>query len=300
MSSDDSFDETFGKPHLTFSKLTETLAHIETIIQDLDIRNELSRNNVHHIMRLTRPLYNDELPMQDKIRIAGDLKNAIEQILSYSDIGDQLLSKANQLIRQYPEEFHNVTFDFTNFKAFKFVAMTDAQFALSAIRKKGVNTKSVSDLLELRIIQYQLYDYSSKVSNMISEEIYREGRKNDPNNLTRERFDELSKDLEEARQSASKYSQKYKDAKRKLQEKDSEIESLQYKIGSIREEYEDRIKMMRMNMENKDKEITNLRQTAHEHVLKQREIVSLRAQLVTEKEKYSALYAKYQVYSKPK
>ncbi|OHS99687.1 hypothetical protein TRFO_08336 [Tritrichomonas foetus] len=278
-------------------RYTEALSKIDNAIEDLAIKNDLTPNNVRVLSNLTRRLYNQLLTHLERSKIASDLQKSIEQVLSFSDIPDQIISKCDSISKRFPEEFHNVSYDFTNLRAFKLPALEDAKNALVNLKNHGHrnDVEPILSLLELRFIHFTLYKGAEELQNTISSMMVNDMHRNDPNNFSKERFEQILKELQEAKKEASIFSEKLKKKKEKYHKEKQVNENLTMNLAALREEVAYRERIYSLEIERRDKELRQLRNIAHEHSLKQREIQALLSQIQTEKDKFISLETKYQL-----
>ena len=139
-------------------KYIDALSKIDATIDELAIRNDMTPNNEKVLTTITRKLHNDLLTHLERSRLVIDLQKSVEQVLSFTDIPDQILTKCEALSKRFPEEFHNVTYDFTNIKSFKLPALEDAKGALTNLKNHGYRQEAepILNLLELIFLHYNL------------------------------------------------------------------------------------------------------------------------------------------------
>ena len=277
-------------------KYIDALSKIDATIDELAIRNDMTPNNEKVLTTITRKLHNDLLTHLERSRLVIDLQKSVEQVLSFTDIPDQILTKCEALSKRFPEEFHNVTYDFTNIKSFKLPALEDAKGALTNLKNHGYRQEAepILNLLELIFLHYNLYQGVEELNSAISKMIVDERRKKDPNCLTKENFEDLRFQLQDAKKEASIYAQKWKKNKEKYHTQKQTNERLKMNLVSLRDEIEYRQKLYDIEIERREKELKQLRNVAHEHSMKLREVQALYSQIQSEKEKYNILEAKYQ------
>ena len=164
-------------------------------------------------------------------------------------------------------------------------------------------------LLELRALHFNLFSNSEEILTSISEMMVKEMRRNDPNNLSKERFDDIIKELQETKQEAIKFSNKWKKAKEKNKKMKELNERLNTNISLMRDDFDYRQKVNLLEIERRDKELRQLRNVVHDYTMKQHEIQSvksqnqvlhtqiqaLQSQVQGEKERYESLEAKYKI-----
>jgi hypothetical protein len=283
-------------PNAPSPRFLDCLSKVDTAIEDLTFRHELSENNVQGLTKQTRRLYNDLLDNKERAKIASDLRNLVDQILSFSATGDQILTLSEDLQRRFPEKLHNISFDFTNFRAFKYLALKDALDSLNNLSSHGYRceVQPILTLTELRMIQWTLHSTVNSLQESISEMMIRDHKMQNPDDLSREKFTTMMSDLDLAKQETVKFSDKYHKTKQKLKKERELRETITLSLQNAREDFErERIKWG-MERERKERELASLGNVAHDHFVLQCEMESLRAQLAVERERVANLQTKYQ------
>lgn len=289
----------------------ELLNEIMNIIEDLELKDDLPSNNAKILMNFARKLNNQLLTHIERSKLASDFQKAIDQVLSFSDVPDQIISKCDFLKQKFPEEFHNISYDFRNMKSFKYPALEDCKNALINLKNHGQRNEvsPILNLVELRILHFNLFSKVEGIQASISDMMVKEMHRNDPNNLSKERFDDILKELQEAKQDVAKFANKWKKAKDKYKSMKELNERLNTNISLMREDFDYRQKVNLLEIERRDKELRQLRNVAHEHSQKHHELQSLKSQnqvlhaqiqalqtqMQGEKERYESLEAKYRI-----
>lgn len=289
----------------------ESLNQIMNIIDDLDLKDDLTTNNVKILMNFARKLNNQLLTHIERSKLASDFQKAIDQVLSFSDVPDQIISRCDFLSKKFPEEFHNISYDFRNLHAFKYPALEDCKNSLINLKNHGHRNEAdpILKLIELRSLHFKLFTSVEELQTAISNMMVKEMHRNDPNNLSKERFEDILKDLYEAKQEAEKFSIECKKAQDECKTMKELNERLKANIVIMRDDFDYRQKVNLLEIERRDKELRQLRNVAHDHLQTQHEIHSLnsqnqvlRAQIQAlqnqvhqEKERYETLESKYQI-----
>lgn len=289
----------------------ETLNKIMNIIDDLELKDDLPSNNAKTLMNFARRLNNQLLTHIERSKLASDFQKLVDQVLSFSDVPDQIISKCDYISKKFPEEFHNISYDFRNLRSFKYPALEDCKNALINLKNHGQRNEvdPILKLLELRALHFNLFSNSEEILTSISEMMVKEMRRNDPNNLSKERFDDIIKELQETKQEAIKFSNKWKKAKEKNKKMKELNERLNTNISLMRDDFDYRQKVNLLEIERRDKELRQLRNVVHDYTMKQHEIQSvksqnqvlhtqiqaLQSQVQGEKERYESLEAKYKI-----
>lgn len=305
----DSFD--FDVNSNLSPRYIELLNEIMNIIDDLELKDDLPSSNAKILMNFARKLNNQLLTHIERSKLASDFQKAVDQVLSFSDVPDQIISKCDFLKKKFPEEFHNISYDFRNLRSFKYPVLEDCKNALINLKNHGQRDEAapILNLVELRILHFNLFTKAEGIQASISEMMVKESRRNDPNNLTKERFDDILKELQETKQEALKFSDKWKKAKSKYKTMKELNERLNANISLMRDDFEYRQKVNLLEIERRDKELRQLRNVAHDHSQKHHEIQSLKSQnqvlhaqiqslqsqIQGEKERYESLEAKYRI-----
>ena len=278
-------------------RFLEILSHIDTAIEDLETQAELSRNNVQALTRHTRHLRNDLLSNGERARICADFKRSVEQVLAFSAVGDQILTKSRDLCNRFKEELHNISFDFTDFRAFKYPALRDAENSLEHLSQHGYRSEvsQILKLVKIRIMQFTLYDGAGKLFDAIAEMTVDQAPKKE---LTKEDFEALELRAEEAHAEAQKMLAKAKRAKDKLRKERDMNGNLVESLQRVREQFDNEKKRWQLEIERKDNELTKLRLLSHDRIILQREVESLRAQLKVQKDRADSYQTKYELLTK--
>lgn len=273
-------------------KYLEILSHIDSAIEDLEAEAELSPNNVQCLIRHTRHLHNDLLTNGERARIASDFRRSVEQVLAFSAVGDQILSRSRDLCERFTQELHNVSFDFCDFRAFKYPALRDAEGSLEHLSAHGYRSEvaPLLRLLKVRILQFTLYDGAAKLLEAIAEMSI---GKTQAKELTKADFESLQTRLDEARAESMKLLAKSKRSKDKLRKEREMNGNLVESLHRAREQFEMQQKKWQLEIERRDKELATLRNVAHDRIVLQREVENLRAQLAVQKERAESLQTKY-------
>ena len=273
-------------------KYLEILSHIDSAIEDLEAEAELSANNVQCLTRHTRHLHNDLLTNGERARIASDFRRSVEQVLAFSAVGDQILSKSRDICERFTEELHNVSFDFCDFRAFKYPALRDAEGSLEHLSQHGYRSEvaPLLRLLKVRILQFTLYDGAAKLLDAIAEMAIGKTQTKEP---TRADIEALEKQVDEARAESMKLLAKSKRSKDKLRKEREMNGNLVESLQRTREQFETQQRKWQLEIERRDKELATLRNVAHDRIILQREVENLRAQLAVQKERADNLQAKY-------
>jgi hypothetical protein len=277
------------------AKFLEVLSKVDRTIDDLLLAHELSQGNAQTLERLTQRLYSDLIDNKERTRIASDLRTAVDQILSFSAVGDQLLAKSQELQERFPEELGNVSFDFIDFRAFKYLALKDALDALQMLSTHGYRkeVQSILALAELRMVQFTLHDSVNQLQEAISEMMIQVHKRENPDNFSREKFAGLLKELEIARLETQKFSDKHVATKKKLRKEREMNSTLLHSLERAREDFNLERQKTQVEMERRNQELAKLRGIGHDHALLLREMESLRAQLSVERERAARLQTKY-------
>lgn len=289
----------------------ELLNEVMNIIEDLELKDDLPSNNAKILMNFARKLNNQLLTHIERSKLASDFQKAVDQVLSFSDVPDQIISKCDFLKQKFPEEFHNITYDFRNMKSFKYPALEDCKNALINLKNHGQRNEvsPILNLVELRILHFNLFSKVEGIQASISDMMIKEMHRNDPNNLSKERFDDILKELQEAKEDVTKFANKWKKAKNKYKSMKELNERLNTNISLMRDDFDYRQKVNLLEIERRDKELRQLRNIAHDHTSKHHEMQSLKSQnqvlhaqiqalqtqIQGEKERYESLEAKYKI-----
>jgi hypothetical protein len=254
----------------------------------------MSPPNAECLYRYTHRLYGDLIDNKERARLAADLRGSVDQILSYSVIGDQILSKSRALKERFPAELHNVSFDFTEFHSFKYLAIKDALDSLSTLSSHGWRreVQSILDLTELRMTQFTLHDGVNQLKAAISDLIVQARKRESPDDMSREKFAALLKELEVARSDAQNWLEKRQRTKKKLLSEREMSANLVSSLQRARDQFERDTQRMQIDMQRKEKELERLHGIGYDRMVLLREMESLRAQLAVEREHSANLRTK--------
>jgi hypothetical protein len=206
-------------PNPLSARFLEPLSKVDRAIDDLLLARDLTPGNRQTLERITQRLYSDLIENKERMTIVSDLRLAVDQILSFSAIGDQILCKGQELQERFPEKLRTVSFDFTNFQSFKYLTLKDALDALQMLASHGyrAEVRSILSLVELRMTQFTLHDSVNQLQESIYEMMIQAHKKANPDDFSKERFTSLLKEVDIARQEAQKFTGKHRATKKKRQ-----------------------------------------------------------------------------------
>jgi hypothetical protein len=196
---------------------------------------------------------------------------------------------------RFPTELHNVSFDFRDFQSFKYLAIKDALDSLNTLSSHGWRreVQSILDLTELRMVQFTLHDGVDQLHAAISDMMVQAHRRENADDLSREKFAGLLKELEVARSDAQKWLEKRERTKKKLQREREMNANLVGSLQRARDQFERDTQKLQLDMQRKERELDRLRGISYDHMVLLREMESLRAQLAVEREHSANLQTKF-------
>lgn len=262
------------------SKILETVSKIDNIIEDLAIMNEISNNHVKIIQNITRKFRDETKPINEHILASMDLRRLIDKLINSSAIADQILIQGNALSQRFPSELNNISFDFTNFKNFKYPVLTDACNSISFLKTHGFSkeTENIGKLLQIRCRQYDLYMNAELLTSQYYD-LLAKANKPEKTELTMENLIELQKELSEIKANNKLLNGENEKLKRECAREHEINVNLSESLENTRDDLENIKRFHKIEIEKKNKEIYGLRNAASQSIFMAQEIQSLKAQL---------------------
>lgn len=264
-----------------FAKYKETLAKIIESIEELELRGDLTENNASTLIRFTQRLNNETATHFEHSQVASDLLKAVDQVLSFSDVPDQISTRCEVLAKKFQEEFHNVSYYFSNLHSFKRPALEDLNNALINLKNHGQRNEvePILKLVEVRFYHFDLFSNTEQLQKIISELMIKEIREKDPTTFTKEKYENMAKELQELRDHNEQLQIKLKKKKEKCQKLKQLNEKLTMKNTTMKEDFEYKEKSYLLEIEHRDKEIKRLRSMVYEGNLDQQETQLLKSKI---------------------
>ena len=144
------------------------LSQIDIQVDELSMIMEVNEENRRILLGYTNQIREHLLDDLERERIIRDLSSAYNQVLEYSTISDQILTRSIVLLKKYGQELYNTHFDFGDISSFKENVIVDTESVLNSLKMKvqDIDIKQMLILIRNRKIQVSLWNAICRLSDM--------------------------------------------------------------------------------------------------------------------------------------